>query len=69
MKRCSLPLTAAAECDVIITERALFRWHPDSGFLLEEVARGWTLDAIRAATGMDYEVSDRVKLGAYGPIV
>lgn len=67
VKRCSLLLTAAAECDVIITERALFRRYLDKGFLLEEVSRGWTLDAIRVTTGMDYKVSDRVALEAYGP--
>jgi acetate CoA/acetoacetate CoA-transferase beta subunit len=66
MKKCTFPLTGAKECDVIITERALFRRHPDKGFVLEEVARGYTLDDIAACTDMDYEVAGDVKLDAYG---
>ncbi len=67
VKNCTYPLTGAAEADVIITERALFRRYPDKGFVLEEVARGYTLDDIAACTDMDYVVSDTVKLDAYGP--
>jgi acetate CoA/acetoacetate CoA-transferase beta subunit len=67
VKRCTFPLTGAGEADVIITERALFRRHPGVGFVLEEVARGYTLDDIAACTEMDYVVSDTVKLDAFGP--
>jgi acetate CoA/acetoacetate CoA-transferase beta subunit len=66
LKRCTYPLTGARECDVIITERALFRRYPDKGFILEEVARGYTLADIAACTEMSYTVSDNVKLDAYG---
>jgi len=66
MKRCTFPLTGAKECDVIITERALFRRSPDRGFVLEEVACGYTPDDIAACTDMDYVVADDVKLDAYG---
>ncbi len=65
-KRCTFPLTGAKECDVIITERALFRRYPDKGFVLEEVAKGYTLDDIAACTDMGYTVADDVKLDAYG---
>jgi len=64
---CTFPLTGAGEADAIITERALFRHYPDRGFVLEEVARGYTLDDIAAATEMKYTVSDAVKMEAYGP--
>ena len=67
VKQCTYPLTGAAEADVIITERALFRRYPDKGFMLEEVACGYTLDDIKACTDMDYVVSDTVTLDAYGP--
>ena len=66
MKHCTFPLTGAGECDVIITERALFRRYADTGFVLEEVAVGYTLDDIAACTDMAYTVADDVKLDAYG---
>jgi acetate CoA/acetoacetate CoA-transferase beta subunit len=66
LRRCTLPLTGAGECDVIITERALFRRAPGCGFVLEEVARGYTLDDIGSATELRYEVADDVLLDAYG---
>jgi len=66
MKKCTFPLTGAKECDVIITERALFRRYPDKGFVLEEVAKGYTLDDIAACTEMGYEVAADLKLDAYG---
>lgn len=68
LKRCTFPLTGAGEADVIITERALFRRRPgEKGFVLEEVARGYTLDDIATCTEMDYTVSPTVKMEAYGP--
>ncbi len=66
MKQCTFPLTGAEECDVIITERALFRRYPDRGFVLEEVAAGYTLDDIRACTDMGYTVAADVVLDAFG---
>jgi acetate CoA/acetoacetate CoA-transferase beta subunit len=68
VQRCTLPLTGAGECDVIITERALFRCYRGLGFVLEEVARGYTADKVRAATAMQYSESDAVQLDAYGPV-
>jgi acetate CoA/acetoacetate CoA-transferase beta subunit len=66
VEHCTLPLTGAGECDVIVTERALFRRSPGRGFVLEEVACGHTLDEIAACTEMAYTVADDVKLDAYG---
>jgi 3-oxoacid CoA-transferase B subunit len=66
LRRCTLPLTGAAECDVIITERALFRRFPDRGFVLEEVACGHTLVDIAASTEMRYEIAGSVVMDAYG---
>jgi acetate CoA/acetoacetate CoA-transferase beta subunit len=68
MQRCTFPLTGAKECDVIITERALFRRYPDRGFVLEEVACRYSLDDIAACTDMAYTVADDVKLDAYGEV-
>jgi acetate CoA/acetoacetate CoA-transferase beta subunit len=66
LRLCTLPLTGAGECDVIITERALFRRTPGAGFVLEEVACGYTLDDISSATEMRYEVAENVLMDAYG---
>ena len=66
LKQCTFPLTGAEECDVIITERALFRRYPDKGFVLEEVAVGYTLNDIAACTDMAYSVADDVRLDAFG---
>jgi acyl CoA:acetate/3-ketoacid CoA transferase beta subunit len=66
--RCTLPLTGAGECDVVITERALFRRTPERGFVLEEVAFGHTLAEIADRTEMAYSVADDVKLDAYGAV-
>ena len=67
VKKCTYPLTGAGEADVIITERAVFRRHPGRGFVLEEVAKGYSLEDIAACTEMDYSVAETVKLEAYGP--
>jgi acetate CoA/acetoacetate CoA-transferase beta subunit len=69
VKKCTYPLTGAGVADVIITERALFRRYPNKGFVLEEVARGYTVDDIAACTDMDYVVSETVALDAFGPEV
>jgi acetate CoA/acetoacetate CoA-transferase beta subunit len=66
MKRCEFPLTGAEEADVVITERALFRRYQGGGWVLEEVATGYTLDDIAACTDFAYTVAADVKLDAYG---
>jgi len=66
MKQCTFPLTGAEEADVIITERALLRRYPERGWVLEEVAAGYSLADIAACTDMAYTVADDVKLDAYG---
>ena len=66
MKRCTFPLTGAEEADVIITERAVFRRRPETGWVLEEVAAGYTLDDIAVCTDMAYTVAEQVRLDAFG---
>lgn len=66
VRRCTLPLTGVDVCDVIITERAVFRRWQKGGFVLEEVACGHTLEEIAACTEMTYTVSENVVLDAYG---
>jgi 3-oxoacid CoA-transferase B subunit len=66
VEHCTFPLTGAEAADAVITERALFRRYPGRGFVLEEVACGYTLQDIAETTDMAYTVSDSVKLEAYG---
>jgi len=66
VRRCTLPLTGAGGCDVIITERAAFRYHEDRGFVLEEVACGHTVDEIRTCTDMRFSVSEELVTDTYG---
>ncbi len=66
MKQCTFPLTGAEEADVIITERALLRRYADKGWVLEEVAVGYSLDDIATCTDMEYTVAEDVELDAFG---
>jgi acetate CoA/acetoacetate CoA-transferase beta subunit len=65
VKRCTFPLTGAGKADIIITERALFRRYPCRGFILEEVARGYSLEEVALVTQMGYTVSRDLKMEAY----
>jgi acetate CoA/acetoacetate CoA-transferase beta subunit len=56
LKRCDLPLTAAAKVDSIVTELAFFRFI-DGQLVLTETAPGVTLEEIRARTEANYVVS------------
>jgi acetate CoA/acetoacetate CoA-transferase beta subunit len=66
MPECTFPLTGAEQADVIITERALFRRYAERGWVLVEVASGFSLDDIAACTDMAYTVAADVKLNAFG---
>lgn len=52
---CTLPLTAPAAVDTIVTELSVFRVR-EGRLLLVEVLEGATLDDVAAATGASYEV-------------
>lgn len=59
LKKCTLPLTAAKEVNLIVTELAVFRYLPK--LTLVELAPGVTLDTVRAATEADYDVAPDLK--------
>ncbi len=61
VKKCSLPLTAYREVDLIITERCVFEVTPN-GLVLTEVNPLFTIDDIRASVTADFTVSENVKL-------
>ena len=53
VQRCSLPLTAVAAVDLLITELAVFAFDAD-GMRLIELMSGATLDEVRAKTAADF---------------
>ncbi len=59
LKKCTLPLTAVKEVDLIITEMGVFKYLPK--LTLVEIAPDVTIDAIKAATEADFEVAKDLK--------
>lgn len=57
VKKCTLPLTAAHEVDMIITERAVINVTPQ-GLLLSEINPLFSLDDIIASTAADLIIPD-----------
>lgn len=56
LKNCTLPLTAQGSVNVIITEKAVFHVTP-TVLVLKEIAKGYTLDNIRACTDATFSIS------------
>jgi 3-oxoacid CoA-transferase subunit B len=59
LKQCLLPLTGLKVVDLIVTEMAVIEVTP-AGLVLREVAAGTTIDQIKAATGADLIVPNKV---------
>ena len=60
LKRCTLPLTAVKEVDMIVTELAVFKYLPK--LTLVELAPGVTKEQVREATQADYDVAPDLKV-------
>lgn len=60
LDKCTLPLTAKQEVDLIITEMAVFEVTP-KGLVLTELGPGATVDTVRQATQADFTVSSSLK--------
>jgi 3-oxoacid CoA-transferase B subunit len=60
LKECTLPLTAASEVDLIVTDMAVIRITPE-GAVLTEIAPGVTVEQVLAATGAELIVSPDLK--------
>lgn len=62
LKRCTLPLTAVGEVDLIITEKCVMQVLPEAkGLLLTELSPLVTLDELRLMTEADFIVSPDLK--------
>lgn len=57
--KCSLPLTAAHQVDMIITEMAVFDITPE-GLVLRELNDDYTLEELKAATEAEFIVPEKV---------
>lgn len=60
LKKCTLPLTAAQEVDLIITEMGVFQVTTD-GLLLTEIADNTTVEQIIAATQAPLKIAPHLK--------
>ena len=59
LKKCTLPLTAAKEVDMIITELAVFKYLPK--LTLVELGPGATVEQVREATEAAFDVAPDLK--------
>ena len=60
VQRCDLPVTARGVVTLVATNYGLFQPTGD-GFLMREIAPGFTVDEVRAATGASLTVADDVR--------
>ncbi len=61
LKKCTLPLTAKQEVDMIVTNLAVFVWN-EKGLVLTETAPGVSVDDVKAATEAAFTVSPNLKV-------
>ncbi|MGH8981553.1 MAG: 3-oxoacid CoA-transferase [Acidimicrobiales bacterium] len=59
VERCTYPITAVGVVDTVVTDLVLLRRSGDA-FVLEEMARGFSVDEVRALTDMKFEVAPDV---------
>ena len=59
--QCNLPLTGNKCVDMIITDKAVFKVHPNQGLTLIEQAPGQTVETITTLTGCQFKVSPNLK--------
>lgn len=60
VKKCTLPLTAYKEIDMIVTERCVFMIEPN-GLVLTEINPLFTVEDIKNSTGADFSLSACLK--------
>jgi acetate CoA/acetoacetate CoA-transferase beta subunit len=61
LKKCTLPLTAKGEVDLIVTELCVFEVTKE-GLILREMHKDTNLDEIRSLTEADYKIAEDLKI-------
>jgi acetate CoA/acetoacetate CoA-transferase beta subunit len=61
LKKCQLPLTAANQVNLIVTEKAVMEVVAGKGLVLKEIAAGLSVADVQDATGADLVVSKNLK--------
>lgn len=59
LKKCRLPLTAVGQVDMIVTEKAVFKYTPR--LTLVELAEGTTVEEIKEGTEAEFDISPDLK--------
>jgi len=62
LKKCRLPLTAAGQVDLIVTEMAVMEPEPGKGMVVHEIAPGVTREDLVNATEAELRFSENLKL-------
>jgi len=62
LRKCRLPLTAAGQVNLIVSEMAVMEIEPGQGLLVTEIAPGVTRDALVNATEAELRFSETLKL-------
>jgi len=60
LKKCTLPLTAKGEVDLIVTELGVFKFD-GKGLVMTEIGEGVSMDEVRVATEAEFRVSPGLK--------
>lgn len=61
VSRCNIPLTGIERVDVLITEKAVFKWNRHREMILHEIAENTTVEEVRALTEAKFDVSPKLK--------
>lgn len=60
LEECNLPLTGKACCSLIVTEMAVFDFSKNGRITLKEIAKEYTLEDVKKATGCKFEMADNI---------
>ena len=59
LKKCTLPLTAAGEVDIVVTELCVLE-RTDEGLVLKELAPGVTVEEVVSKTGAELIIPEQI---------